>query len=86
MNTIAQSEVFFIISSVGFVLLWILLAICMIYVIRIMHLITRIMKKAEDGIIQMNDTANDMLEDIHDSAVFRFVFGKKHTHRKHTGH
>ena len=77
-----QSEIFFIISSVGFVMLWILIAIVLIYIIRIMHIFTKIMKRAEKGIGQLNDTTNEILEDIHESTLFSFVFGKKKKHRK----
>ena len=40
------------------------------------------MKRAEKGIGQLNDTTNEILEDIHESTLFSFVFGKKKKHRK----
>ena len=77
-----QADIFFIISSVGFVILWILVAIFFIYLIRIMHTFSQIMKKIEKGIDHIGDTTKDMLEEMRESAVFRFIFGKKRRGRK----
>ena len=80
MNT--QSEIFFFISSVGFVTLWILAAIFLIYLIRIMHTFTRIMEKVEKDIDKISETTRDMFLDMRESTVFRFLFGKKRRGRK----
>lgn len=82
MSTLTQSEIFFLISSVGFVVLWILVAIFLIYLIRIMHTFSRIMKQVEKDIDKISDTTKDILLDMRDSAVFRFIFGKKRKGRK----
>ncbi len=82
MSTLIQSQVFFFISSVGFVILWILVAIFLVYLIRIIHTFTRIMKQIEKNIDEIGDTTKDMLSDLRESAVFRFVFGKKRRGRK----
>jgi uncharacterized protein YoxC len=82
MNTFTQSEIFFFISSVGFVVLWILVAIFLVYLIRIMHTFSRIMKQVEKDIDKISDTTKDMLLDMRESAVFRFIFGKKRKGRK----
>ena len=81
MNTIAQSEVFFIISSVGFVTLWILAAIFLVYLIRIMHTLSGIIDKIDRGIDNIDDTIKETILDIKDSAIFRFIFGKKRRSR-----
>jgi len=81
MNTI-QSDVFFFISSIGFVTLWILLAIFLIYLIRISHTFSRIIKKVEEDINEISDTTKDMFLDMRDSAFFNFLFGKKRRNRK----
>ena len=82
MNTFTQSEIFFLISSIGFVVLWILVAIFLIYFIRIMHTFSRIMKQVEEDIDKIGDTTKDMLEDMRESTVFKFIFGKKRKSRK----
>ena len=80
MNT--QSEVFFAVSSVGFVVLWILVAIFLIYLIRMVRTFSRIIKKIEENIDDISDTTKDMFRDMRDSIVFRFLFGKKRRGRK----
>ena len=64
MSTLIQSQVFFFISSVGFVILWILVAIFLVYLIRIIHTFTRIMKQIEKNIDEIGDTTKDMLSDL----------------------
>ena len=77
-----QSEIFFAISSFGFVTLWILLAILIIYLIRIMHTFSRILARVEKEIDTIGDTTKEMLEDMRESTVFRFLFGKRRRGRK----
>lgn len=77
-----QSDIFFFISSIGFVTLWVLIAIFLVYLIRAMHILSRILNQIEKGINDIGDTTKDMLEDMRESAVFRFIFGKKRKGRK----
>jgi hypothetical protein len=82
MNTLTHSDTFFIISSFGFVTLWILVAIFLVYLIRIMHLFSRIMEKIEKDVDKISETTKDMFLDMRESAVFKFLFGKKKSGRK----
>ena len=82
MNTFTPAEVFFLISSVGFVILWILVGICLVYLIRVMHTFSRILDKLEDDVEQISDTAKDIFLDIKDNAVFKFLFGRKRKSQK----
>ncbi len=77
MNNVANSEIFFFISSIGFVLLWVLTAIFLVYLIRATNTLGRIMEKAEKDIEQVGDTTKEMLEDIRESTIFSFLFKKK---------
>ena len=82
MNTLLQSQVFFFISSLGFVLLWILTAIFLFYLILITRAFSRIMDKIEDNINKIGDITKEMLEDMRDSALFNFFLRKKRKSRK----
>ena len=82
MSTLTQSEIFFFISSVGFVVLWILVVIFLVYLIRVMHTFSRILKQIEKDIDKISDTTKDILLDMRESTVFRFIFGKKRKGRK----
>lgn len=77
MNTLMQSEIFFFISSVGFIVLGVLLSIGLVYVLRALHIFSKILKKAEQDIDSMGDTSKEMLEDLRDSVVFRFLTGNR---------
>jgi len=82
MDTLLQSQVFFFISSVGFVLLWVLVALFLFYLIRATKTFSKILDKVGDDIERMGDTTKEMLEDVRDSAVFGFLFRKKRKSRK----
>ncbi len=77
-----QSQVFFFISSIGFVFLWILTAMFLIYLIRAASAFSRIMEKIENNINSLGDTTKEMLEDLKNNALFRFFLGKKKRNRK----
>lgn len=77
METLSQSEVFFIISSIGFVLLWVFVAILLFYLIRISQSFSRIMDKIEDNVNKIGDTTKEMLEDLRDNKLFSFFIKKK---------
>ena len=77
-----QSQVFFFISSVGFVTLWILVAIFLVYLIRATNTFSKIMEKVEKDINEIGDTTKEMVEDMKDSVIFNFLFKKKRKHRK----
>ncbi len=77
MNNVVNSEIFFFISSIGFVLLCVLTAIFLVYLIRATNTLGRIMEKAEKDIEQVGDTTKEMLEDIRESTIFSFLFKKK---------
>jgi len=77
MSTLEQSQIFFFISSVGFVILWGLLAVLLIYLIKATHTASRIMDKIEKDIHTIGDTTKEMVEDMRESMVFKFLFGKK---------
>ncbi len=82
MDTLLQSQVFFFISSIGFVLLWILVAIFLFFLIRATKTFLRIIDRVEKDIDNIGDTTREMLDDIRDSAVFNFLFKKKRKSRK----
>ena len=82
MDALLQSQVFFFISSVGFVTLWILVAIFLVYLIRATSTFSKIMNKVEKDIEKIGDTTKEMVEDMRDSVIFNFLFRKKRKSRK----
>ena len=77
-----QTQIFFFISSIGFVFLWILVAIFLFYLIRATHTFSRILEQIEKDINKIGDTTKEMVEDMKDSMIFNFLFKKKKKSRK----
>lgn len=81
MPDIIHLQIFFFISSVGFIILGILVAVVLIYVIRTLKSFSKIIKRAEKDIDSIGDTTKEMLEEIQDSTVFKFLFKGKRRHK-----
>ncbi|MEI6022577.1 MAG: hypothetical protein WCQ32_01925 [bacterium] len=82
MNIATQSSIFFLISSIGFVLLWVLFAICLFYAIKILRHIKKLIDLLEKNIDSLNEDAKDLLFDIQESTLFRLFFPKKRRRNK----
>ena len=85
MNALLQSQIFFFISSIGFVTLWILVAILLFYLIRVSRTLSRIINKAEDDINKIGDTTKEILAEIKENNLFKFLaqfFKKKKRSKK----
>lgn len=82
MSGLIQQDIFFFISSIGFIVLGVLLAVFLYYLIRSMYTLSRILNRAEDDIEKIGDITREMVEDIEESGVFKFLFGKKRRKKK----
>lgn len=82
MDTFLQMQVFFFISSVGFIVLGILVAVFLFYLIRATDTLSRILEQIEKDVNNIGDTTKEALNDMRDSTIFRFIFGKKKKSRK----
>ncbi len=78
---VQQSQIFFFISSIGFVILGILLTILIVKCIDVANEFKRILRKIEDNIDNIGDTTKDLIEDMRESTFFRF-FLKGHKRKK----
>ena len=77
MDTLLKADIFFFISSVGFLTLWILTIMFLFYLIRVTKTFSRIMNKIEKDIDNIGDTTKEMLEEVRDSTIFNFLFKRK---------
>lgn len=77
MTPLAQSELFFFVSSMGFMILGVLVAILMIICIKGALSFVRILKKVETSVDSIGDATVDLIEDVRDSGVFRLLFQPK---------
>lgn len=85
MDNLLHSEIFFLISSIGFIILWIATGVALFYIIRAVKVFSRIINKLEKDIENIGDTTEELLEDIRDSSVFQFFFRKKKKQSKTKG-
>lgn len=83
MDSLSQSQVFFFISSIGFIFLWILAMIFLFYLIRATDTFSRILKKIEKDIDNVGDTTKEMIEEVRDSSLFGFFLRKKKKYKTH---
>jgi hypothetical protein len=81
MNALMDSQIFFFISSVGFVILGLLAAVILIVGIRIVSTFLRITAKIEQDIHDLGDTSREMLDDLRDSMLFRLLFKRRRNGR-----
>ena len=84
MTSLLQSQIFFFISSVGFIVLGVLVAIILLYILRILNLSINILKKMEKEIDSIGDATKETIETIRESLVFKFLFKGKSKHKKTT--
>ena len=82
MDTYSQSQVFFFISSIGFLILWFLTAVFLFYLIRAAGAFSRIMEKFEKDINHIGDTTKELLNEMRDNPIFNFFLGKKKKSKK----
>lgn len=85
MDTLMQSQIFFFISSLGFIVLWALLGVLLFYLIRTANTFSRIMTRIESDIEKIGDTTKELLEEFKNSALIHllnFFFKKKKKTRK----
>lgn len=81
MEQFSQMQMFFLISSVGFVIVFILVSIFLFYLITTIYSLRRIIFKIEKGIDRIGDTTKDLIEDMRDNIIFKLLFGKKRRRR-----
>lgn len=77
MNTLVHADIFFFISSIGFVIIFSLLVVALVYGIRLLRRVDHISKKIEASIDIAADDTKALIADLRDSVAFRFLFGKR---------
>jgi uncharacterized membrane protein len=77
MNTLLHADIFFFIATIGFVVIFILVMIALIYLILLFKTIHRISLKIEKDIDTIGDTAKNFIMQLWESTIFSWLFGKK---------
>jgi len=82
MENLIQSDIFFFISSISFIILTVLLAVACIYIISILQDFKSVSRKIKNGADYAGEHVEELVENIEDSAFYKFIFGKKKKSRK----
>lgn len=77
MNTLVQADIFFFISSIGFILLFVGGVVAWLYVIAVLRSVKRISQKIEDTVGDVSEEARAFVRDVRGSAPYRMFFGHK---------
>ncbi len=77
MNAIPHADIFFFVATIGFIIIFILVAIGLIYLIALLRSIMHISLKIEKDIENIGDTAKEFVARLWESALFSWMFGKK---------
>jgi hypothetical protein len=78
-SSLIHADIFFVISSIGFCITFILLAVALGYVIHFLRVMTSLGRKIEEDAGVITEEARAFIVELKESALFRFLFGKKRT-------
>jgi hypothetical protein len=82
MNTLPHANLFFLVSTIGFALIVILIAIGLIYLIILFKTVVRISKKIEKDVDTIGDTAKDLVSQLLGSRIFSWIFGLRKSKKR----
>ncbi|MFA6602159.1 MAG: hypothetical protein WCT02_04895 [Candidatus Paceibacterota bacterium] len=74
MTAIAQSQIFFFISSIGFIVLGILGTVLVVLLIKAAYSFLRILTRIESSLDSIGDATKDLIEELRDNVFFRMIF------------
>lgn len=86
MTSLIHADIFFFISSIGFIIIFILAIVAAGYFISLLRKINRLTKTLEREAEKIGANAEDIIDDIRSSMVFRFLFGATASARKSASH
>lgn len=84
MNTLIHADIFFFISSIGFIILFALFVIALVYLIKLIRSLHRTIEMLKTKAKGLEEDAEELLEDVRESVVFRLIFGRKNRTRART--
>lgn len=82
MNTLIHANIFFYISSLGFIIIFLIFTIISLYILSITIKINRIIKRIKKDIDTVGDTAKEFIFDLQESPFFSLFFRKKKKYNK----
>lgn len=77
MTSLAQSDIFFFISSIFFVVFAIGGVILLVFCIRAVSSVNSILEKIDSNVDTIGDATKDLIDDLRHNVIFRMLFGPK---------
>ncbi len=81
-ETIAKSDIFFMVTTVATILFTIIFLIIGFYLIGIVRNMRDISKTLKKSVARLDSNLEDMTEHVTSSPIFSFIFGKKRKNTK----
>ncbi len=77
MNSLMQSDIFFFVSSIGFIVIALLSIFLILACIRALSSLIKILEKIESSLDSIGDATMDLIEDMRSNIFFRMFFHPK---------
>lgn len=74
MVNLIHADIFFFVSTIGFIVIGILLAVLIFKIIQIVNTFSRILTKVESSINTIGDATKEVIEEMRDSFIFKLLF------------
>ncbi|MBP9714888.1 MAG: hypothetical protein KBD52_00130 [Candidatus Pacebacteria bacterium] len=82
MDSILQADIFFFISTIAVVIFSVLLVVVIYYLRETLQNFRDISRILKNGVNNASEKVGDAFSDVEDSAVYKFIFGKKKRNKK----
>ena len=79
METLIKADIFFFITSVSVILLTLFILIALYHLIKILKDVEFISDKFQKGTAFATDNLEELVKNINQSSIFKFIFGNKKT-------
>lgn len=77
METLLKADIFFFITSIAVILLTLFVLIVLYHLIKILKDVEFISDKLQKGTAFATDNLEELVNNINQSSIFKFIFGKK---------
>ncbi len=84
MQNVINSDIILLILAIGLASFWILVVVFCLYIIAIVRKFFKLIQKLEKNADKIGFVAQDLVEDVKNSTVFKFIFGKSKVRKSKT--
>lgn len=77
MDTLIHADIFFFISSIGFIILFIVLIIGAVHLVRLIRSLNDAIDTLKSKAKDIEADAEELIDEVRESVIFRLFFGRK---------